>query len=406
VSSLFAYNIRHILSYITDPIIPPCYEISPEKTFKITGESCYFSPQDVLEGHIGVLVKEVIDLLPPWLVSIWEDDGEWSEEQLVELIAADPDWFPPFPVSLKGTNPNGGSAPITETKQPGPRRLAVSSEIHGPQPSALYKCHIEELYGYSYSFLPRCWMGLRSLRDYTKVAELGVELWKRFYNYLDPVSTQCPPNSCNILSYFGSFKGKIRPHRDNAPNMGIDPTHNSQLLGSSVMVLSLGHPQELQFVEIDKTSNVVDSFTTEHGSVYILRCCDDLQYKHQAKFVHQLKGKARVCLAYRWLGRRTKAFCMDYTKRRQGLELFTNVHKLLEKLYPRSIESREIFSLKRGNDDKALHEPRPQLFAIPHDQAPDDQAVPDSDGGGPVPNQLETMTPTELDEMIEMSWVV
>jgi hypothetical protein len=242
--------------------------------------------------------------------------------------------------------------------------MYLSAMIHGPKYNRKRKCHVEHLYGYGFHMLPKCWMGVRCLRDYPVLIELGVELWKKFKHHLDPASQVMPPNSVNVLVYVGAFGGKIRAHRDNAPNMrGVDPHDNSQVLGSSVMTFNLFDGQEVEFTRLDKTK--VGSFQTEHGSVYILKALDDLVNKHSATFVGNRNGektgkkkkdKVRVSLVFRWLGRREEVACMDYEKSRQGCELHVNPNEVVRKMYPKNKGSQKVYKFKHWND-KAPHPP-------------------------------------------------
>jgi hypothetical protein len=105
--------------------------------------------------------------LPRWIIQLWKKEVLFTEDEIVEHATADEgDCFCHFPISVGGTDPAKGAVTITHSAQPGPRRLHMSREVHGPVYSPLLKCHEEEGYGYSYSFLPKCWMGNRCMRDY------------------------------------------------------------------------------------------------------------------------------------------------------------------------------------------------------------------------------------------------
>jgi hypothetical protein len=350
------YTMRYLLSYVVHPE-PMAFFVDPTSTHP-SGESSFFCSNLILTDQISPLLDKLMEAeLPPWLTQMFTKHvpGEqmYAVDDLVTKIAGDPNWFDHFPVSLLGHNPAGGALPITQTTQPGPRRLALSAEIHGPFWSNYHNCSLEELYGYAYSFLPRAWMGCRSLRKYETIAKLGEHIWRLVRGKLDPVSQAFPPNSANLLFYFGAFHSRIQPHQDNAPNMGIDPQHNSQLLGSSVMVLNLCHEQVLEFTSLDG-GDTVGSFVCPHGSVYILGANDDLMNKHQAKFTGKHVGKVRIAVVFRWLGRRTKVFCSDYGRRRQHVEVFYNIHKELLLKWPKCATSRANYELPRSKD-KSLH---------------------------------------------------
>jgi hypothetical protein len=219
--------------------------------------------------------------------------------------------------------------------------LHLSNEIHGKKWSNRYKCHLEEGYGYSYSIVPKPLMTWRCLRDYEWVADLMNALWKRLWHHFDPPSQQCPPTAVNILYYFSAFKAHIRAHQDNAPNMSIPMEHNSQMLGSSVMVLSLLDEQELCFCALKNPTKssqpkVLSSIRLGHLSVYILKCCDDFDMKHMTRFPSEQKkdyGAVRVSLVGRWLTRRCEAFCEDYKGVRRFQEKYENPNKVLRKMH-------------------------------------------------------------------------
>ena len=216
----------------------------------MAGGSCYFEPKTIATVQIRLLVDDLFKVLPQWIVDMYFKNKGLDAKSLVQNISDEPKWFDHFPISLLGTNPAGGSAPLTETNQPGPRRLMLSSKINGPTYDGLYKCMKEELYGYSYSVTPRPYNGLRSLEQYDPLAEMGFVLWTLVMEHLDHVSQKCPPNSCNVLYYFKEFKGKMNPHQDNSPRMAIDPMDNSQILGTSVMVFSLFATQAVKFISV------------------------------------------------------------------------------------------------------------------------------------------------------------
>jgi hypothetical protein len=112
------------------------------------------------------------------------------------------------------------------------------------------------------------------------------------------------------------FGGMIKPHQDACVHMAVDPSHNSQLLGRSVMVISLFFPQEFILTPIkDNHAPLVGMFLTEHAYVYILSYSDDAKWKHRCKFPNGQKDnyrqKLRLSIVGRWLGRRTEMFCED-----------------------------------------------------------------------------------------------
>jgi hypothetical protein len=73
--------------------------------------------------------------------------------------------------------------------------------------------------------------------------------------------------------------------------------------------------------------------------------------------------KVRMAFIFRWLGRRTDAFCMDYTGLRQGGEAHPNPNGITETTFPRSMDCREMFWITRKKD-KAPH-PVQEVVANP-----------------------------------------
>lgn len=146
--------------------------------------------------------------------------------------------------------------------------------------------------------------------------------------------------------------------------MKIDPRFNSQILGSSVMVVNLFHSQDVKFTEIEKggKGKCVDIFVTEHCSAYIMNCWDDLALKHHAEFKGRKKGKVRMAIVYRWLGRRTSTFCGDYKYSRQNCEIFTQPNKHVAKDFPNCKKARDNFSFSKTKP--SIFPPTKMLSAV------------------------------------------
>jgi hypothetical protein len=350
------YNIRYILSYVLYPYSPTHAPIQPTD-FIEHGLSSYFSYSRYRTPEIDNLLDAFLTTLPKWCIELWKKKKKIEKEELISLISSDDNvWFDKFMVSKLGDNPAGGGVIITESDQPGARRMLLSSEVHGKRYSEFWQCNLEEGYGYSYSFLPKCWMGARCLRDYPHLTELVVEVWKQVWHHLDPVSQQCPPNAVGLLWYFGMFGGKIRPHQDACVRMAVDPSHNSQLLGSSVMCISLFSPQEFILTPVENNdAPPVGLFLTEHASVYILSCQDDAKWKHRCQFpngkTEKYRQKVRLAIVCRWLGRRTKMFCDDRHDWRRFREVYLRVDKVLEQKFPKNKKNKEIFKLDKQRKD-------------------------------------------------------
>ena len=105
------------------------------------------------------------------------------------------------------------------------------------------------------------------------------------------------------------------------PNMAVHPSNNSQIAGSNVITVSFLSEQFFQFVEKNEHGKfkVVSKFLTEHGSIYCMDADDDLHYYHQTKWPrkknHNCPKQVRICITFRWLGKRQKFLGSDYNGR-------------------------------------------------------------------------------------------
>jgi hypothetical protein len=348
-----AYSMKHVLSYLVDPYVHTQGPITPTATFE-KGTSPFFSYESYRNSETDEHLNGFLATLPEWLISLWKKDRYFTMEELVELVHADDNkWFDQYMVTTHGTNPNMGGEIITKTAQPNARRLLLTSEIHGKKYSEYWKCDVEEGYGYSLGSVGKNWTGLRCLRDYPHLSDFALAVWKVVHPHLDPVSQQCPFNSITLMLYLGCVHAKVNPHQDNALNSSmVSPEDNSQLLGSSVMIISLFDP--MRFLFTPKTSQKErlpppsGEFLTEHASVYILKCDDDSKWKHYAKFPdgRNLRGMAgqrvRLAIVCRHVGRRTKMFCERQDWRRYR-EIHHRIEGTLAKQFPDSEEMREVF---------------------------------------------------------------
>jgi len=373
-------------------------------------KSTYFSYEDIRTNELETLFNEFIGGLPKWMTELFYH-GHWdgkllNEQTLLSFIKEDyMKLMDTFVVSLGGTDPSKGSAPQIETTIASPRRLMLTWEAQPPSWSKFYKCTIGEGYGYSYSFVVRSWMGCRSIRDYPVVCKIGIAVWRRVREYLDPISQLIPPNGANILYYFGLFNGKIRAHQDAAPNMATNPMHTSQILGSSVMVVSFCDEQLFNLIDIKK-KNIVMSFKLGHMSVYILRSEDDIKYKHQATFADtdqrkKKEEKLRIAIAYRWLGRRTKFFGNDCKTRRRNMECITRHNMAVKEKFPRCLKSQANFFLK-NNLRNPFEQPAPlrnatsDAQAAPEgDEADDESSAPQDKGDMQILTQPREPSPAK-----------
>ena len=206
--------------------------------------------------------------------------------------------------------------------------------------------------------------GGRSIEEYSSFAELGYSLWVFLWHHLSPVSKACPPNGAQVLVYFGRFNAVINAHKDMNPDMAINPNMNSQVIGSSVMVVTLLDSMRVEFCTRRKlpstkngrssyTHDMVDMFDTEDCSVYVQDPNDDLEYFHRAQFLpHFWKvegsdgknkqvrlsktpkhGRVHVAITYRWLGKRTEFFGKDHGRvSRQNCQVIHNAETELNKI--------------------------------------------------------------------------
>jgi len=353
------YDIRHNLSYIRHPYIPPrttrwiSNNNTPTDEYKWT--SFFGADHPIFSSHTKKLIEELIMDMPAWWFSMYKDNGgnesvDAIKEYVVEKMTQEDKWTDHLMVNKKGTNPSDGSCPITQTTHPGPRRLSFSVERHPPIVSSLHQCHIVPLYGYGFSFTPKWWMGCNSLRHYETINKLGIQLWKEVWEYLDPLSQVCPPTGGTLLTYFGCFNGKIPAHRDNSPSIKADYWHNSQMVGTTVMVLSLFDDMHYDIVTMEpmtkgqKDYKILKRFTTSHGSLYLMSAFTDIESKHTAEFPQswivdgkgkKKKGLIRVGVAWRWVSRRAFAFDHDYMGERKRCEVWHDCKQLALKRYPR-----------------------------------------------------------------------
>ena len=330
----------------THPPIDPCWRAGAGAT------SVYFGPEKVKTDEIVALMNQFIASLPDFVRERYpvekEENGkqasnakrfknkkEAQEWVLHNLNLHEGKWFARLFINKNGTNTKGGAININKSKNPGPRRLHLSRTIHRRRYNKVMKCHLKEGYGYAYPG-PRCFMSMRFLNDYPGVIELVEAVWKRFHHHLSAVSRQCPPNVVDLLWYFGAFNSTIRPHRDNNPNGPKDWKQNSQMLGSSVMIITFFDSQEFQFMELGKTGKKVASIGLEHMSCYILNPEDDVKWKHTVKYGTpdpSKKGKVRLAIAARWSSRRQEAFCEDRDSFQQFQEHFKNVERDLRSFF-------------------------------------------------------------------------
>ena len=305
-------NIRYTLSFFGKPESFRKNRMKPTHKSP-TGKSVYFGPQEVKKDEVLLECMKLVEeqAIPGWIVELNSGTVLLSKDELVSRIAAEGTFFDGFEVSRKGTNYSDGLVKITETSQPGPRRLNLSDEFGAEWCSQFFNCHLCEGYSYTLSFCTSFHCCGRPLTLHPSIAELKVAAWKSLWPWLSPVSKVCPPTGCQALTHFKKFKSKIKPHKDMNPDMAVDTSTNSQITGSSVIVVSLLASQHFEICNKVKTNAGKDkhvpvcTFPTEDCSVYILDPEDDLQWCHQARFPAGCPSNAvRVCLTFRWLAKR------------------------------------------------------------------------------------------------------
>ena len=355
------YDIRHTLSYVVQPLTPSetFPPMTPTWRFLNPSATSHQSTWDktLPRGNTVMfnsscfdqsIFQEALSEFPFWMIQCFNGSTTLHKSDLIHLIANDNRFFDHVPVPVRGDNQFYNIEIITQSKtKKGPRRLYLFDKMHEPCYQPWYSSSLQDGYTYGLSRIPKMFFPGRSLQEYPGIAKLKVEMWKRVHHHLSPISKICPPNSVQGLLYMDDFKGRINPHRDMSPGMNVDPAENSQVIGSSVIVVSFFDPQILQFEDLN-TKLLADSVFTEHCSVYVLDPNDDLFYKHSAQFVADRHTKARkhktrirYALTMRWLSNRKKFHCTDNNR---GLSHFQAVpfpKKTIRKPFTGSLSSRQ-----------------------------------------------------------------
>ena len=214
---------------------------------------------------------------------------------------------------------------ITGSQSGRPRRLNLYDKVDNFTYNERYKCSVQDGFSYTLSFTPPIFYGGRCLDEYPAIATLKVNIWKKVFHWLSPLSKLCPPNGVQCLLYIADFNGFIRPHRDMSPSMNVDTKTNSQIIGSSVIVVSFFDSQMIRLGTLDGNQKFVDHdvFSTDHCSVHVLDPSDDSLYHHTNKFetmrtrMVNRPTRIRLALTFRWLGNRKQFFGPD---NKSGLE--------------------------------------------------------------------------------------
>jgi len=151
--------------------------------------------------------------------------------------------------------------------------------------------------------------------------------------------------------YASSLQSAIRPHKDNGvpaddgrqTRTSTDKSLNSHIIGTSVIVLTLGDDMEFglltpksgmdfnanqQCHEWNENSTVV----LKNHSAYVLDPCDDENYMHAARFPNKTdNSKVQVALVFWWLSRRCNFFCDDKKEPRKNAMNVPCARQLLER---------------------------------------------------------------------------
>ena len=127
----------------------------------------------------------------------------------------------------------------------------------------------------SYARYPDNWHG-RPMKDSTFLA--GLICWRACWPFLTEISRRCPPTHCQLLFYYGAFKSHIGQHRDNSNIQYIKNIvsgniqkrighasgggENSQILGSNVLVLTVGNKPMLFKFKYPQSTNLTGKRVT------------------------------------------------------------------------------------------------------------------------------------------------
>ncbi len=181
----------------------------------------------------------------------------------------------------------------------------------------------------SYGRHPDNWHG-RPMKSSTFLA--GLICWRACWPYLTEISRRCPPTHCQMLFYYGAFKSHIGQHRDNSntqyiKNITSGKFHNrtghasgggenSQILGSNVLVLTVGnkpmlfkfkYPQSTNLTgkRVTYKTNPKHQFTCGNMTISVLDPIDDLIMTHGLTFSYRNEDDTntwyRIGYCFRWL---------------------------------------------------------------------------------------------------------
>ena len=142
-----------------------------------------------------------------------------------------------------------------------------------------------------------------SMEQYPEIGRLKMEIWKKVYHWLTPVSKACPPNNVRSSLHARAFNTKTVSNKE----IEIGTKTSDQIIGSSVIVVSFFDEQLVQMRMRTRNSEhelpTHDYFTAEHCSVYILDPQDEKVHQHNTSFPasRQQKPRTRLALTFRWM---------------------------------------------------------------------------------------------------------
>ena len=366
-----AYDLRHTLSYICSPLsfletsqpLVPSWRlkdyldyydnIAELPTWSVPfryGNTVYFGPSSFDPKMFEGALRE----MPQWMIKMHNREISPKGYNLVRLIKSEVDFFDPIPYSKGGQRSYSKGFDInTQSKVASPRRLNLYDKVNDFHWDENSNCHVQDGYSYSLTITLPMFYGGRSIEKYPEIAKLKVNIWKKVYHWLTPLSKTCPPNGVQALLYAEEFGGKIQPHQDMNVNMGVDPKTNSQIIGSSVIVVNFFDEQIMHMctrVKAQKKQDrfpTHDHFRTEHCSVYVLDPHDDSLYHHTTSFPATGNRKhhkgLRCALTFRWLGNRRKYFGPDNPAGLQHCQVVTRPYHEIDKKYPKSENARAMW---------------------------------------------------------------
>lgn len=359
------HSMMYFLSFIRHPFVPEQGAVKPTLKNSLNGGKSVLFESSQLTPEICGIADELINQLFPWMKKIWTREVSFKSKNdarawIIPRVMIDNGFiFSRQIISKNGLDVSGGAIEITESDNPGARRIQISAEVFPPQFNKKNKCSIESGYGFSWAPNARARMTLRMLRDYGHLTSFVIAVWKHFWHHLDPVSKCLPPNGISIMTLFGAMGchgAQVHFHRDISNKSSVNISQNSQILGSSVMVISLFDEVEFLFVDNERPKpNVLNKWVLGHLTVYILRSLDDTKWRHGVKFdlnnhkgnTKRTRDRVRVAIVCRWLGRRCKAYGADYKNVKRFMEYIPKPNEHIKKQFKNDDVRYEMFKFSK-----------------------------------------------------------